>query len=192
MGFLSSFRKSKRIANKISKVIAPSKPSSSRNKPSPSLYQMNVDNSLKQIKECVNLVNTTIKPDVFFERLNFLLDLCLELHDNKYLRINGKKIPDFLQSVQDQMVPTVNDFIDRAFEKESAKIEALKTDKAKAGRKERFINGMFDAFKNANTFWIGRTYSGPNVLQPPHYTGPLYTDENLEYLKQMAEKMNPV
>ncbi|MPN59637.1 hypothetical protein SDC9_207358 [bioreactor metagenome] len=87
------------------------------------------------------------------------------------------------------MTPTVNGFIDRAFSNEESKIGALKTDKAKAARKERFVKGMFDAFEKANTFWTGRTYPGPSVLQPPHYTGPLYTNENLEYLKQMAEKL---
>ena len=48
--------------------------------PKISPWQMQqVQVALHQLQDTVNLVNTTTKPDVFFKRLNFALDLLLFL-----------------------------------------------------------------------------------------------------------------
>ena len=49
-----------------------------------------VQTTLKQMYDSGNLVNTTVKPDVFFKRLNFTLDLLLRLQPYEKYKIFKK------------------------------------------------------------------------------------------------------
>ena len=134
---------------------------------------------MKRLHECVHLVNTTTKPDVFFRRLHFLLDLLLDLCDTEKHKSykQGETPTDNFNRIVGNLEATVNDFIDRAVADEREKINSLKTQKAKINRAENFEVKMLAAFDVSHSFW-----SGDNVL--PHYTGPLFTEANTQYLEK--------
>lgn len=138
---------------------------------------------LKQLDECATLINTTVKPDVFFGRLNFLLDLLLDLQKYekyKYFKKNSTPTKEY-NKILNNLDATVNNFIDRALTKHEAKIASLKTDTAKRTNAEKFSIEMIAAFDNANSFWQGN-----GVI--PHYTGPLFTEANYLRVKALYEE----
>lgn len=138
--------------------------------------------TMEQLQECVHLVNTTTKPDVFFKRLNFALDLLLELQRYERYRIfrSGTPSQDY-QKIISNLDATVNDFIDRAVDANNKKLSSLKTEKARKRNREDFAVKLISAFDCANTFWSGK-WSQSRTF--PHYTGPLFTQNN--YLRIQA------
>lgn len=141
-----------------------------------------VRNTMNQLQESVNLLNTTTKPDVFFKRLNFTLDLLLLLHTfEKYNIFKGSSPINDYRRIIANMEVTVNDFIDRAIEANNQKLASLKTEAAKKRNYEKFVDSLIAAFDCASTFWSGnRGY--------PHYTGPLYTENNYRRVKELFDK----
>ncbi|MCI5705167.1 MAG: hypothetical protein MR272_08175 [Pseudoflavonifractor sp.] len=131
-----------------------------------------VQTTLKQMYDSGNLVNTTVKPDVFFKRLNFTLDLLLRLQPYEKYKIfkHGTPSKDYKRIVSN-LEATVDDFIDRAIAANQAKIASLKTERARKANYEKFVNSLIAAFDCAHTFWEGdRGF--------PHYDGPLFTEQN--------------
>lgn len=143
--------------------------------------QSHISLSLKQLNDSASLVNTTVKPDVFFKRLHLTLDLFMDLMQyEKYKAFKKSSPTKNFNSVVGNMEATVNDFIDRAVEDNQKKIDGLKTDKAKVNRNEKFANSLMAAFDSADTFWSGNTLR-------PHYTGPLFTDNNYRRVQEIYE-----
>lgn len=143
-----------------------------------------VKNMLKQVNDSTKLVNTTVKPDVFFGRLNFLFDLFLELKKyEKYKIFKGKTPTQDYNYLLNNLEHQVNLFIDRTYEKQQEKMSKLKTEKSKANSFEKYAENMRASFKSANNFWQGSSISS-------HYNGKLYTQNNILYLEKVLEKGN--
>lgn len=133
---------------------------------------------IKQVKASAELVNTTVKPDVFFGRLGFLLDGLKQLGTyEKYHLFHGSTPTKDLDRILANLNNTVNDFIIRAAGDADQKISQLKTIKGKRNRVSAFYTKMIYAFDNARTYWQGNQ-------RYPHYTGPLYYRENIDLLKK--------
>lgn len=145
-----------------------------------------VQTAMKQLQESVYLLNNTTKPDVFFKRLNFSLDLLLDLQSyEKYKIFKGCAPTSDYNKIIRNMESTVNDFIDRAIETNRQKLATLKTDKAKRNNYEKFVIALIAAFDCANTFWTGNRGF-------PHYTGPLYTDKNYRRVQALFDGLDSI
>lgn len=133
-----------------------------------------VQNRLSQLQDSVRLVNSTVKPDVFFKRLHFTLDLLLDLQSyEKYKIFKGARPSDDYRKIINNLEATVNDFIDRAIVDNNNKVTRLKTEKGKQKKIEDFANALITAFDCAHSFWGGdRGF--------PHYSGPLFTAQNYQ------------
>lgn len=131
-----------------------------------------VRTTLNQLQDSVYLVNTTLKPDVFFKRLNFALDLLLYLQPYEKYKIFKSGLPssDYARMISN-LGATVDDFISRALSANQSKIASLKTEKAKKENRAKFAASLISAFDCAHTFWSGN-------YGFPHYTGPLFTEQN--------------
>ena len=153
-------------------------------RPKLSLFQLKqIQLKLKQLNESANLINTTVKPAIFFGRLNFIFDILLELMQyEKFKVLKGSPPSKNYQETLKHLDKTVTNFIDRTFQNEISKINELKTEKAKQNRKLKFTESMLSAFDNSYTFGIKSTTTNENNF--PRYTGSLYTKDNLVYLKQ--------
>lgn len=100
---------------------------------------------LKIVNDCADLVNTTKKPDVFFNRYNLMLEYLEKLAGLECTGIfeNFKELPSatFLR-IEAQFPAATNDFIDRSFSEAQEKAEALKTEKGKANAMQRYFDNM--------------------------------------------------
>lgn len=147
-----------------------------------SLQLQQVDNLLKQARESAHLVNSTVKPEVFFGRLNFLLDVLLELQKYERYKIFKGSSPsrDYNNLIRD-LDKTVDSFISRAIKANNAKIESLKTPAAKERNRSKFLISLSFGFAYSKTFWQG------NGMYP-HYAGPLFTESNQARIQKMLEE----
>lgn len=137
---------------------------------------------LKQAHECEAIVNKTVKPDVFFGRLNFLFDCLLNLSDyEKRYDFQPEKPSKVFKNITSKLEKYVDGFINRAFSDKKVKVGKLKTDKSKASNWKKFFDDMFTAFENADTYWTGDPKS-------KHYTGALYTKANIKHLEKLKRK----
>lgn len=90
---------------------------------------------LKISQDCVNLINTTTNPEVFFKRY----DLCIEtvqklVSTEKYVKFKGKKPHVFLNELFQTRDAATKDFIMRCYEKVLAETDKMKTKKGKINK----------------------------------------------------------
>lgn len=101
--------------------------------------------SLKIVNDCVELVNTTVNPDVFFMRYNLMLEHLEKLAGLECTGIfdNSPELPSvaFLR-VEAQFTDATNDFLQRSFKKAKSHAETLKTDSGKTNAIQRYFENM--------------------------------------------------
>ena len=143
-----------------------------------------VRSRMSQLQDTVQLINTTTKPDVFFKRLNFALDILLDLQRYEKYRIftNSKPSQDY-QKIIRNMGLTVDNFIDRVLEANERKLAALKTRSARERNRENCIIALISAFDCAHTFWEGSKGF-------PHYSGPLFTQANYARVQEIYDSLD--
>ncbi len=121
---------------KLQSLVAPSLPKSSK------LYfteqQLYVEaarkaaSSLKIVEDCVKLINSTTKPEVFFLRYDLILEhLNILIPLERYVKFSGVMPSSMLRTVQQKKAAATSDFIQRCYAKTMQKISGLKTDRAK-------------------------------------------------------------
>lgn len=143
-----------------------------------------VQTTLVQVQDSAHLVNTTVQPDVFFKRLNFLLDLLLRLQSfEKYGIFKGGTPTSDYQKIISNLELTVDDFITRALEASNKKVASLKTEKARARNRENFAIKLISAFDTAHSFWTGNKGF-------PHYEGPLFTQANYQRVQEIYNALD--
>lgn len=143
-----------------------------------------VRSRMSQLQDTVHLINTTTKPDVFFKRLNFALDILMDLQRYEKYRIFTKSKPsqDY-QKIIRNMEATVDSFIDRVLEENEKKIASLKTLSVKQRNREKYIIALISAFDCAHTFWEGDKGF-------PHYTGSLFTQANYARVQEIYDSLD--
>ncbi len=137
---------------------------------------------MKQSEDCAKLIDSTVNPDVFFERLNFMLDLTLTLQRYEKYKVFRGGTPSVLYN---QMVTNlweiVDGFITRAYNKQREKAAKLKTDNGKQKSNAKFAAELKSAFDHANSFW-------PGHKNQVHYEGPLFTDKNYQRVLSICKE----
>lgn len=158
----------------------PHKRSSSRRKSSG--VPQNIKMMLKQARETANTINTTKNPEVFFGRLGFLFDLLLELKKYEWFYSFSPKPSQDLRNLENGLEKTVSVFVERYLADVKLKMSQMKTEKGKQNKYVASITKLYSAFDCAYTFWPG------NGLYP-HYTGPLYTQNNYNCVKSLYDNL---
>ena len=150
--------------------------------PAPRTSPANIQSMIKQAKETANIINKTKKPEIFFGRLGFLFDLllCLKQYERTYFFI--RKPSADLRDLENGLEKEVFTFIARYMADTTNKVAQMKTEKGKKNKLETSLDKLIAAFDCAHTFWEG------NGIYP-HYTGPLYTQKNYDYVGSVWQKV---
>lgn len=172
-------------ANRSRMVIPPNDNLQQTSIPFPHIPKKKTDKAeaarrLKQLTESYDLVNKTTKPDVFFGRLSFCFDCLLDLMTFKDKVFRDATPEEEYLRLFDNIESLVDDFVTRSHGAEYAKAQQLKTEKGQRSRMEKYFANMYESFNNAASFWTGN----PGY---PHYTGALYTENNLNRLKSIEK-----
>lgn len=100
---------------------------------------------LKIVKECAELVNTTINPEVFFKRYSLMLENLEALVGLECTGIfeNSPELPsEAFSRVEAQFDAATKNFLDRSFENAKKHADTLKTDKGKLNAIKRYFDNM--------------------------------------------------
>lgn len=110
------------------------------------------ENDLRIIKDCSKLVENTLKPDVFFMRLNLLKEKSKHLADlAQYISFSGASPIKAYNEVLDNYQEAVRQFIIRYFSDTFDKAEAMKTEKSKIGKYQKFYDSLQEYYRFMNS-----------------------------------------
>ncbi|MDD5934998.1 MAG: hypothetical protein PUC65_05430 [Clostridiales bacterium] len=114
----------------------------------------------KIANDCVNLINSTVKPDVFFSRYDLLIEKLelLSKYEN-YIKFNGTLPSYSLQIAKSQKEASVRSLIDRAWLKADEKASKLKTEK---GKSNQYIK-LFEEFEKYTNYMTQNNINYLNV-----------------------------
>lgn len=104
-----------------------------------------LQNELRILNDCADLIEKTVNPDVFFPRYNLYyekLSLLAEAQKKKLVKIQGDNIVKKYAKLntEEAKIDLINAFIKRYWDSTCSKADKLKTEKGK--------NSRFDDFKN--------------------------------------------
>lgn len=142
---------------------------------------------IKKLSNSYDTMKKTTNPETFFKQLHYSYDCILLLMSCKNLKFYKNSTPqEQYISLRSYMQSYVNDMIDRSYAKESEAAANLKTEKAKVNKMMKYFAKMETAFNHANEYWEGG-YTSAGMM--PHYTGELYTQANVQKLKDLKESV---
>ena len=99
----------------------------------------------KQVNDCISLMDSTVKPDVFFSRYDFLLETLARLSEiAKYVKITGGKPAELLKKMSAPRTreEAVDTFIRRSHAKMMEDAASMKTEKGRASKIEQYHTAM--------------------------------------------------
>jgi hypothetical protein len=108
-----------------------------------SLANQTAKRELKIAQDCVHIVKTTTKPDVFFSRLDLLIEKAEKLKQlEPYIKFSGASPSAVFAEVIRDYPTATKQFIIRYFMDVYDHARELKTDKAKLNRYQKFYDSM--------------------------------------------------
>lgn len=107
--------------------------------------------SLRIADDCGKILQTTVKPDVFFDRLKLfawhISNLALL---EKYISFSGVSPTEIFSSLMKDKQECIGEFLVRYFCKTIDKADSLKTDKGKLNRYQKFYDSLKPYFAEMN------------------------------------------
>lgn len=108
-------------------------------------------NDLRIINDCARLVQTTTKPDVFFSRLQLLWEKSEHLAKlEKYISFSGASPSAAFAEVRENHQTAITEFLIRYFSETFDKAEAMKTEKGRIGKYQKFYDSLQDYYRYMN------------------------------------------
>lgn len=102
-----------------------------------------VEQWLRIANDCVNLVNSTKKPDVFFMRYNLLIEELTKMAKVEKIASFYNRYPSQdLQRLNAQKKDTINDFLNRYCADTVEKMSKLKTFQSKRNKADKFFQSL--------------------------------------------------
>lgn len=117
------------------------------------ITKQQADRDLEIIRDCAKLVEQTKSPDVFFMRLNLLIKKLSHLASlEKYITISipGTSITAACYDVARNYQEEVKKFLVRYFSDTFDKAEAMKTEKGRIGKYQKFYDSLQEYYRYMN------------------------------------------
>lgn len=123
--------------------------------------QLIASQHLKIVQDCVRIVNTTKKPDIFFERYSLLEQKLNALTQLSGVRYSGTSPRNMLKQIIDKKQAAIHDMVERYWNDVILKTQNLKTEKAKQNTYYTFITSLepyYSKMDNSNVDYIKKLY----------------------------------
>lgn len=100
-------------------------------------------NDLRIMNDCRSLISSTVKPDVFFGRLNLLVERGEHLQRlEQYISFSGATPTAALNEIKQNYQEAIHQFLVRYFSDTFDKAEAMKTEKGKQNKYIKFYESL--------------------------------------------------
>lgn len=101
------------------------------------------ENDLRIIRDCAALVEKTTNPEVFFMRLNLLIEKSKHLTNfEQYISFSGASPAAAYHEALQNYNEAINQFLIRYFSETFNKAESLKTEKGRIGKYQKFYDSL--------------------------------------------------
>lgn len=105
-------------------------------------YQQ-ANNDLRILQDCLKIISTTVKPDIFFSRLDLLKEKAKRLVQfEPYIEYEGASPSAAFQEVVAKEQDAIYDFISRCYSSAFDKAEKLKTEKGKKNQFQKVYESL--------------------------------------------------
>ena len=126
------------------------------------ITQQQAANDLRIVNDCAKLVESTIKPDVFFMRLQLLLETAEHLCAlEQYIKFYGASPAAAFDEVRQNYQLAIRKFLERYFSDTFDKAESMKTEKGRIGKYQKFYDSLqeyYNVMDDNNKAYIERKY----------------------------------
>lgn len=115
------------------------------------MTEQQAKNDLRIMDDCCKLVEETIKPDVFFMRLNLLVEKSMRLCAfEQYIAFKGAYPSQAYNEIKTKYQEAIKQFLIRYFSDTFDKAEGMKTEKGKIGKYQKFYDSLQEYYKYMN------------------------------------------
>ena len=105
------------------------------------------ENDLRVIKDCMKLINSTLKPDVFFERLNLMIQASIDLiRYEPYISFPNTTPSEMSLLFNEKYQEYVRSFLLRSYSDTFEKAKTMKTAKGKIGKFKRWYDNIHEHY----------------------------------------------
>lgn len=109
-------------------------------------------NDLRIMNDCNNIIQSTLKPDAFFLRLNLLVDKAKHLAVlERYISFSGASPSSAYNEIVANYQEAIKEFIIRYFSETFDKAEAMKTEKGRIGKYQKFYDSLQEYYCYMNS-----------------------------------------
>ena len=111
-------------------------------------YDINTLNrDMEILNDCARIMESTVNPEVFFSRFELYLnklEILAEAEASGCINVQGDSFVDAQRKFASSngIIKIINDFIDRMWSDNLAKVEKLKTEKGKQNRYDKFYETL--------------------------------------------------
>lgn len=124
--------------------------------------QHHAANELRIVNDCASLIETTLNPDVFFMRLNLMMEKTKHLASlETFINFIGDSPSEAYEKFANNYQETVKQFLIRYFSDIFDKAETMKTEKGKLGKYQKFYDSLqqhYSYMNDENIDYIERKY----------------------------------
>ena len=119
-------------------------------------------NDLRIMNDCNDIIQSTLKPDTFFMRLNLLVDKAKHLVLlERYISFSGASPSAAYNEIVENYQEAIKEFLIRYFLDTFDKAEAMKTTKGRIGKYQKFYDSLQEYYcymSNENIDYIETKY----------------------------------
>lgn len=139
-----------------------------------SIAKQEMQNDIRIVEDCIDILRTTVNPDTFFSRLNLLVEKSKHLSDvGEQIEMKDESVFNLYKNAVENYQEMCRMFLERYFEDVHIKASELKTTNGKNGRYQKFYDSLQEYYENLdeeNINYIEETYKA-------HYIGPEKADK---------------
>lgn len=105
-------------------------------------------NDLRIMNDCNDIIKSTLNPDTFFMRLNLLVEKAKHLVLlERYMSFSGASPSSAYNEIVGNYQEAVNQFLIRYFSETFNKAEAMKTEKGRIGKYQKFYDSLQEYYR---------------------------------------------
>ncbi len=125
--------------------------------------EQQASNDLRIINDCTKIISETVKPDIFFSRMDLMKEKAYHLLSlEPYIKTSGASITSAVKEIEADEQKAIFQFLVRYFTFTLEKADSLKTDKGKKNQYQKFYSSLqlyYDRMNSDNVSYIETKYN---------------------------------
>ncbi|MBQ6998554.1 MAG: hypothetical protein IJN62_02065 [Clostridia bacterium] len=114
-----------------------------------STAKQEMQNDIRIVEDCIEILRTTVNPDTFFSRLNLLIEKSKHLSDvGEQIKMKDESVFNLHKNAVENYQEMCRMFLERYFEDVHIKASELKTTNGRNGRYQKFYDSLQEYYEH--------------------------------------------